>query len=78
MRYSNEGLFRRQFDFLKRQYLQDGDRLFTDVLSRETVQEALDTIEVACECFAPVLERLGVMLADVLEVVDAHVRRARY
>jgi hypothetical protein len=47
MRYSNEGPFQRQFNFLKQQFLQDGNRAFTDVLSRETVQEALETIEVA-------------------------------
>ena len=46
MRYCNERLFRSQFEFLKRQFLQDGGLPFTDVLSRETVEEALDTIEV--------------------------------
>ena len=47
MRYSNNRLFQRQLDFLRRQFLQDGDLQFTDVLSRETVNQALDTIEVA-------------------------------
>ena len=67
MRYSNEGLFQRQFDFLKRQYLQDGDRLFSDVLSRETVQEALDTIEVAWNerIYTP-LVTLWIFLGQVL------------
>ena len=46
MRYCNEQLFRSQFEFLKPQFLQDGGLPFTDVLSRETVEEALDTIEV--------------------------------
>jgi len=46
MRYCNEQLFRNQFEFLKRQFLQDGGLPFTDVLSHETVEEALDTIEV--------------------------------
>ena len=45
MRYSNERSFRAQFDFLRRQFLQDGELPFTDVLSRETVTQALDTIE---------------------------------
>ena len=45
MRYSNEGSFRRQFDFLRRQFLQDGELPFTDVLSREAVTQGLDTIE---------------------------------
>ena len=67
MRYSNEGLFRRQFDFLMRQYLQDCDRLFTDVLSRETIQEALDTFEVAWNerIYTP-LATLGIFLGQVL------------
>ena len=47
MRYSNERSFRTQFSFLKRQFLQDGELPFTDVLSRETVTQALDTIEKA-------------------------------
>ena len=47
MRYCNEQLFRSQFEFLKRQFLQDGGLPFTDVLSRETVEQALDTIEFA-------------------------------
>ena len=45
MSYSNAGSFRRQFDFLKRQFLQDGDLPFTDVLSRESVAVALDAID---------------------------------
>ncbi len=44
---SNEQLFRSQFEFLRRQFLQDGELPFVDVLARETVQQALDTIEVA-------------------------------
>ena len=47
MRDSYERLFRAQFDFLKRQFLQDGELPFTDVLSRETVMRALDTIDIA-------------------------------
>ena len=47
MRYSNDRLFRSQFEFLRRQFLQDGQLPFADVLSRETVQQALDLIDVA-------------------------------
>ena len=47
MRYCNEQAFRSQFEFLKRQFLQDGGLPFTDILSRETVEQALDTIEFA-------------------------------
>ena len=45
MSYSSAGAFRRQFDFLKRQFLQDGNLPFTDVLSRDSVVAALDTID---------------------------------
>lgn len=47
MRYSNERLFQRQFSFLRRQFLQDGELAFGDVLSHETAATALDTIEAA-------------------------------
>ena len=45
MRYSSDRSFRRQFEFLRRQFLQDGELPFTDVLSRETVTKGLETIE---------------------------------
>lgn len=44
MRYSNKATCRRQLDFLRRQFLQDGELPFTDVLSRECIEEALSTI----------------------------------
>lgn len=47
MRCCNEQSFRSQFDFLKRQLLQNGGLPLTDILSRETVEQALDTIGVA-------------------------------
>ena len=47
MRYCNEQLFRSQFEFLKRQFLQSGEFAFADILSREIVEQALDTIESA-------------------------------
>lgn len=47
MRYSNDRSFRRQFEFLRRQFLHEGELPFADVLSRDTAQQALDTIEVA-------------------------------
>ena len=47
MRYSTDRLFRTQFDSLRRQFLQDGELPLADVLSRETIEQALDTIEVA-------------------------------
>ena len=35
MSFSNHGRFRQQVRFLRRQFLQDGDLPFTDVLSEE-------------------------------------------
>ena len=37
MRHSNQGRFRHQVQFLRRQFLQDGDLPFTDVLSEDLV-----------------------------------------
>jgi hypothetical protein len=45
MRYSNQGWFRRQFSFLRRQFLQDGELPFTSVLSEATIAPALDAID---------------------------------
>ena len=47
MRYSNQGWFREQASFLRRQYLQDGDLPFSNVLSEEVVAQALAAIS-AC------------------------------
>lgn len=67
MRYSSEGWFRRQFGFLRRQFLQDGDLPFTKVLSEETIAPALDAIEVCWNdrIYTP-LVTLWVFLAQVL------------
>lgn len=67
MRYSNEGSFRRQFGFLRCQFLQDGELPLTDILSGETVNEALDTIENAWNdrVYTP-LVTLWVFLGQVL------------
>jgi hypothetical protein len=66
-RYSNERLFRAQFDFLRRQFLQDGELPLADVLSREIVTRALDTIEDAWNdsIYTP-LVTLWVFLEQVL------------
>ena len=45
MRYSNQGRFRQQVRFLRRQFLQDGDLPFSNVLSEEVVAQALTAIE---------------------------------
>jgi hypothetical protein len=41
MRYFNRGSFREQVGFLRRQFLQDGDLPFTNILSEEIVKQAL-------------------------------------
>ena len=44
MSFSNQGRFRQQVRFLRRQFLQDGESQFTDVLSEETVAHALKAL----------------------------------
>lgn len=44
MRYSNQGRFQQQVRFLRRQFLQDGELPFTNVLSGEVVSQSLTTI----------------------------------
>jgi hypothetical protein len=46
MRHSNQGRFREQVSFLRRQFLQDGDLPFTDVLSENLVEQTLTAINV--------------------------------
>ena len=46
MCFSNSVRLRQQVQFLRRQFLQEGDLPFTDVLSTETVSHALTTAEV--------------------------------
>ena len=41
MRYSNAGRFHQQLGFLRRQFLQNADLPFTDVLSELIVSQAL-------------------------------------
>jgi hypothetical protein len=42
MRHFQEGRFRQQFRFLRRQFLQDGSLPFTDVLSEASIRQALE------------------------------------
>ena len=80
MRYSSDRLIRRQFEFLRRQFLQDGELPFADVLSRDTAQQALDTIEKAWnESIYTPLVTLWVFLGQVLRTcfkIIYSVRRA--
>ena len=44
MRHSRPGAFRDQATFLRRQFLQDGDFPFADVLTEDTLAQALATV----------------------------------
>jgi Transposase DDE domain len=44
MRHCNQGWFRQQVQFLRRQFLQDGDLPFTNVLSASLIEQALTAI----------------------------------
>lgn len=46
MRHSNQGWFQQQFSFLRRQFLQDGDLPFGNILSEEIVSKALKSANV--------------------------------
>ena len=67
MRDCNQGRFRQQIRFLRRQFLQDGDLPFTDVLSQEIVAQALTAIDVVWKdrIYTP-LVTLWVFLGQVL------------
>lgn len=76
MPYSNQGRFRQQVRFLRRQFLQDGDLPFTNVLSEDLITQALTAIEVFWKdrIFSP-LVTLWVFLGQVLSA-DASCRAA--
>jgi hypothetical protein len=67
MRHSNPERFRHQVQFLRRQFLQDGDLPFTDVLSENLVAETLTAVGVFWKdrIYAP-LVTLWVFLSQVL------------
>ena len=67
MRYSNQGWFRQQVSFLRRQFLQDGALQFSDVLSEGIISHAVTAIN-GCwvdRIFTP-LVTLWVFLGQVL------------
>jgi len=67
MRYSNQGWFREQARFLRRQFLQDGELPFGNVLSEDVVAQSLTTIS-ACwfdRIYSPLIT-LWVFLSQVL------------
>jgi hypothetical protein len=64
---SNSTRIRRQVRFLQRQFLQDGDLPFTDVLTLKTISQALTTAEVVWnDCIYTPLVTLWVFLSQVL------------
>ncbi len=67
MRFYQEGLFRAQVQFLRRQFLQDGELPFTDVLSESSVRQALADSGVVWKdhIYSP-LVTLWVFLSQVL------------
>jgi hypothetical protein len=67
MSFSNHGPFRQQVRFLRRQFLQDGELPFTDVLSEGTVTQALKALNVAWldRVYSPLIT-LWVFLGQVL------------
>ncbi len=69
MSYSNQGWFREQFGFLKRQFVQEGDLPFADVLSEETVAPAFEELDGSWKdrIYTP-LVTLWVFLSQVLSV----------
>lgn len=46
MSFSNHGRFRQQVRFLQQQFLQDGELPFTNVLSEQTITQALKALHV--------------------------------
>src|SRR5437016_1313642 len=67
MRHASQGRLRRQVDLLRRQFLQDGDLPFTDVLPEGLVAEALKAVNAFwLDRVYPPLVTLWVFLGQVL------------
>ena len=66
MRYSNRGPFRDQVNFLRQQFLQDGDLPFTNVLTEEVIAQALATLTGWLDRIFSPLVTLWVFLGQVL------------
>jgi hypothetical protein len=67
MRHCNRGSFRQQASFLRRQFLQDGDLPFTNVLTEGIVEQALTAVNRSWvdRIYSP-LVTLWVVLGQVL------------
>ena len=66
MRYSNRGPFREQVNFLRRQFLQDGELPFTNVLTEEVIAQALAALTGWLDRIFSPLVTLWVFLGQVL------------
>src|SRR3954469_23675294 len=66
MCHSNRGAFRAQVNFLRRQFLQDGDLPFTNVLTEEVITQALAAITGWLDRIFSPLVTLWVFLGQVL------------
>jgi hypothetical protein len=66
MCHSNRGAFRDQLNFLRRQFLQDGDLPFTDVLTEEVIAQALTAVTGWLDRIFSPLVTLWVFLGQVL------------
>jgi hypothetical protein len=66
MRHSSQNRFRQQVQFLRRQFLQDGDLPFTDVLTEEAIAQALATVTGWLDRNFSPLVTLWVFLGQVL------------
>src|SRR6202162_2882690 len=66
MRYSNPGSFSAQASFLRRQFLQDGDLPFTNVLTQEAIAQALTALSGWLDRIFSPLVTLWVFLGQVL------------
>jgi hypothetical protein len=66
MRYSNQGSFRAQVSFLRRQFLQDGELPFTNVLTEEVISQALSALGGWLDRVYSPLVTLWVFLGQVL------------
>ena len=66
MRHISQERFRQQVQFLRRQFLQDGDLPFTDVLTEEAISQALATVTGWLDRIFSPLVTLWVFLSQVL------------
>jgi hypothetical protein len=66
MCHSNRGAFRDQLNFLRRQFLQDGDLPFTNILTQEVIAQALTALTGWLDRIFSPLVTLWVFLGQVL------------